>query len=205
MSGLRAKQKAHRHARILDVATTLFRDSGYEAVKMETIASAAEVSIGTIYNYYQNKGDLLVAIVALEVNEVLAAGEKLISKPPKNASKAILGLIGNYIEHSLVYLSKEMWQQAMATAIQQPTSPFGITYAELDIALARQVCRLIERLQVLDLVDPAADAKSLGELIFNNANMMFTVFVTSETMTMQQLLAAIRRQLQPVVAAIEKE
>ena len=29
---------------------------------MEAIAAAAEVSIGTIYNYYQNKDDLYLAI-----------------------------------------------------------------------------------------------------------------------------------------------
>ena len=83
------QQKASRHTRILDTASKLFRDHGYDAVKMEVIASAAEVSIGTIYNYYQNKGDLLVAIVAMEVNEVLAAGEKVIAKPPRSAEKAI--------------------------------------------------------------------------------------------------------------------
>lgn len=65
MSGLREKQKAHRHDRIIDAATSLFREQGYELVKMEAIAAAAEVSIGTIYNYYRNKGDLLVAIVSL--------------------------------------------------------------------------------------------------------------------------------------------
>lgn len=202
MSGLRAKQKADRHSRILDAATTLFRENGFDSVKIEAIAAAAEVSIGTIYNYYQNKGDLLVAIVAMEVNEVLATGEQLILKPPRSAEKAIDSLIGNYIEHSLVYLSKEMWRQAMATAIQQPDSPFGIAYAELDVALARQVFRLIERLQKLGMVEPKADAKSLGELIFNNTNMMFTVFVTSTTMTVDQLITAIRLQLQPVIGAM---
>ena len=74
MSGLRERQKADRHDRIIEAATRLFREQGYEAVKMEAIAAAAEVSIGTIYNYYRNKGDLLVAIVSLEVDEVLKAG-----------------------------------------------------------------------------------------------------------------------------------
>ena len=202
MSGLREKQKASRHLRILDAASTLFRENGFDAVKIEAIAAAAEVSIGTIYNYYQNKGDLLVAIIAMEVNEVLAAGEKLIAKPQRDAGKAIHRLLENYIEHSLVYLSKEMWRQAMAIAIQQPGSPFGTTYANLDIALAQQVFRLIEKLKILDLVDSKTDAKSVGELIFNNTNMMFVVFVTSESMTVAQLRLALRRQLRPVISAI---
>jgi AcrR family transcriptional regulator len=203
MSGLRERQKATRHSRILDTASKLFRETDFDAVKMEMIASAAEVSIGTIYNYYQNKGDLLVAIVAMEVNEVLAAGELLIAKPPRNAEIAIDGLIGNYIEHSLVYLSKEMWRQAMAISIQQPRSPFGVAYADLDIALARQVCSLIKKLQSLGFADPGADAKSISELIFNNVNMMFTLFVKSETMTVKQLRTSIRRQLRPVVSGLD--
>jgi AcrR family transcriptional regulator len=202
MSGLREKQKANRHTRILDTASRLFRDHGYDAVKMEAIAAAAEVSIGTIYNYYQNKGDLLVAIVALEVNEVLAAGEKVIAKPPRSAEKAIDNLIGNYIEHSLVYLSKEMWRQAMAISIQQPESPFGQTYSALDVALAQQTCGMIEKLHALGLVHKHTDAKSCGELIFNNTNMMFTVFIKSDSMTVGELRKTIRKQLRPLVSAM---
>ena len=205
MSGLRESQKANRHARILETATRLFREHGYDAVKMEAIATAAEVSIGTIYNYYQNKGDLLVAIVAMEVDEVLRGGEKVIAKPPRGAEKAIDRLIGNYIEHSLVYLNKAMWRQAMAISIQQPDSPFGIAYSALDAALAQQICTLIEKLQDLGLVDEMADAKSFGELIFNNTNMMFTAFIKFESMTVNELRLAIRKQLRPVVSALMKK
>ncbi|TIY03560.1 MAG: helix-turn-helix transcriptional regulator, partial [Mesorhizobium sp.] len=73
MNGLRARQKADRHRRIIEAAAELFRDAGYEGAKIETIAAQAEVSVGTIYNYYQNKGDILGAIVSMEVNEVLTA------------------------------------------------------------------------------------------------------------------------------------
>ena len=194
MSGLRERQKADRHERILAAASHLFRENGYEAVKMEAIATAAQVSIGTIYNYYQNKGDLLVAIVSLEVNEVLRAGEEVINRPPANAEDAVDMLIGIYIEHSLVYLSKEMWRQAMAISTQQPASPFGETYAALDIALARQTCRLIEKLKGLAMLKPEADAASLGEVIFNNTNMNFIVFVKTEEMSALELRGMLRRQ-----------
>ena len=202
MAGLRAKHKADRHRRILEAAADLFRSSGYDAVKMEAIAAAAEVSIGTIYNYYRNKGDLLVAIVSMEVHEVLAAGEQVIARPPLNPEKAVAKLIANYIEHSLVYLSKEMWRQAMAITTQQPGSPFGIAYGELDEALTSQTCELIEKLQSLGLVQVDADAQAIGELIFNNTNMMFTVFVKQEGMTVAELLARIRRQNRTLVKAI---
>jgi hypothetical protein len=114
---------------------------------------------------------LLVAIVSMEVHEVLAAGERVIADPPRNAEKAVAKLISNYIEHALVYLSKEMWRQAMAITTQQPDSPSGVAYNELDEALARQTAKLIRKLQTLGLVQVGVDAQAIGEMIFNT-NMM---------------------------------
>jgi AcrR family transcriptional regulator len=202
MAGLRAKHKADRHQRIVEAAARLFRAQGYDTVKMEAIAAAADVSIGTIYNYYKNKGDLLVAIVSMEVHEVLAAGERVIADPPRNPEKAVAKLIANYIEHSLVYLSKEMWRQAMAITTQQPDSPCGVAYNGLDEALARQTAKLIRKLQTLGLVQVGIDAQAIGEMIFNNTNMMFTIFVKREAMSVAALLARIRRQNRTLVQAI---
>ena len=200
MSGLREKQKAHRHDRIIEAASRLFREQGYEDVKMEAIAASAEVAIGTIYNYYRNKGDLLVAIVSLEVEEVLRAGEDVITDPPPGVEDAVDALVGGYVEHSLHYLSKEMWRQAMAISTTQPMSPFGETYAALDLALARQTCELLQKLQALGLLSLEADPANLGEVIFNNTNMNFIVFVKTEAMEMAELRNLLRRQHHAVLS-----
>jgi AcrR family transcriptional regulator len=202
MSGLRAKHKADRHRRILEAAAELFREAGYEGAKIEAIASEAEVSVGTIYNYYQNKGDILVAIVSMEVDEVLNAGRGVVVEPPRNVGDAIDTLIGIYVEHSQSYLSKEMWRQAMAISTQQPDSPFGRTYSALDRALTDQICALIARLSELGLVRVGIDGRAVGELVFNNMNMMFIEFVKRDAATIAELRAAIRRQNTVLVDAI---
>jgi AcrR family transcriptional regulator len=202
MSGLREKQKADRDQRILKAATRLFREEGYDRTKIETIAAKAQVSIGTVYNYYQNKGDLLVAIVSMEVNEVLRAGAALIEQPLGPVEAAVTDLIFIYLDHSLVYLTKEMWRHAMAISTRQPDSPFGRRYSELDDRLTRQVRALIERLQAEGRVKADVDASAAGEVIFNNTNMMFILFVKSEAMSLEALKAAITRQLTPLLTAL---
>jgi AcrR family transcriptional regulator len=202
MSGLRERQRADRHRRIIEAAATLFRQSSYEGAKIEAIAAEAEVSVGTIYNYYRNKGDILVAIVSMEVNEVLNAGRGVVDAPPRNVADAVDTLIGIYIDHSLIYLSKEMWRQAMATSTQQPDSPFGKTYAALDRELADQTCDLVERLKSLGLVKTDTDVRSTGEIIFNNMNMMFIEFVKQEAMPLKELRMTIRRHNKVLVGAI---
>ena len=202
MPGLRARQKADRDRRILRAAAQLFRETGYDRSKMEAIAALAEVSIGTVYNYYQNKGDLLVAIVSLEVNEVLSAGETLVAAPPIDVEAAVNAIITIYLDHSLVYLDKDMWRNAMAITTRQPDSPFGREYRILDARLANQVCGLIARLQQAGRVRGDVDVQAVGEMFFNNTNMMFIVFVKDEAMSLAALKAAIARQNRPLAAAI---
>ena len=203
MSGLRERQKADREQRILNAAADLFREAGFDGAKIEAIAERASVSAGTIYNYYENKGDLLVAIVALEVNEVLAAGERLIKGRQPSALRAVERLFAIYLEHSLVYLSKEMWRAAMATSTQQPTSRFGLIYSDLDRQLAEQVCQLIDRLWRTSALHPDTDVKATGELLFNSMNMMFVAFVKDDEMTVADLMKKIMRQSAVVLMPLD--
>ena len=129
-------------------------------------------------------------------------GRKVIDNPPGNVAKAVDKLVISYIEHSLVYLSKEMWRQAMAISTQQPDSPFGRTYTALDRALTDQICALICRLQQLGLVRPDIDGRAVGELVFNNMNMMFIEFVKRGAATIAELRGAVRRQNRVLVEAI---
>lgn len=202
MAGLRERQKADRERRILKAAVTQFRADGYRSVRIEDLAARAEVSVGTVYNYYQTKGDILIATVAMEVEEVLEAGAKVVADPPRGVEAALLALIFGYYDHSLEYLSKEMWRMAMALAIEAPGTPNGQRYSDLDARLARQVTELIAALQARGEVRAGLDAGALGALMFNNLNQMFLEFVKDDAMTLETLRAEVARQIAPVASLI---
>jgi AcrR family transcriptional regulator len=202
MSGLREKQKADRERRILQAAVTKFRADGYRAVRIEDLAEMAEVSVGTVYNYYQTKGDILIATVAMEVEEVLTAGEQILRDPPRGVSGALLTLIFSYYDHSLEYLSKEMWRTAMALAIEAPGTPNGRRYFELDQRLAAQVTDLVIVLQNRGEVRPELDPRALGQLLFNNLNQMFLEFVRNDMMTLKELRDQVAAQTRPIAHLI---
>ena len=195
MTGLRARQKALRHERILDAALTLFREAGYDAVRTEDIAAAAEVSVGTLYNYFENKGDLLLALVTLEVEEVLEQGALVVSAPPPDIAQALTTLIGGYYDHSNTYLTKDLWRTAMALTIQAAETPFSQRFTALDHSLTDQVCALVQELQRRGIARADVDAGALGQVIFNNLNQMFIEFVKVETMTLETLKAGMTRQV----------
>lgn len=187
MTGLRARQKADRTRRILEAASSLFRAQGYDAVRIEDIAAAAEVSAGTCYNYFSTKGDLLLAIVSMEVQEVVDAGRPLIVDPPADVARAITDLIRLYYDHSLYYLSKEMWRKAMAISIEAPDTPFSRHYTQLDALLTRQVCDLLRALGDRSLTRADLDPSTLGTIVFQSLNQLFIEFVKDDAMPMADL------------------
>ncbi len=198
MSGLRANQKAERRKRILEAATRLFQSSGYDAARIEDIADIAGISAGTFYNYFENKGDILLATVAMEVEEVLQSGQIIVSEPPIDILVALQKLINCYTDHSLFYVTKEMWRTAMAQSIQQPGSPFSRRYTELDTQLRFQVGDLIRTMQVRGHVRTDIDCTAIGAVMFNNLNQMFTEFVKADDMKLEELREKLKQQTVPI-------
>ena len=68
--------------RILESATELFAERGYAQTSLAKVAAAADVTTGSIYGYFDSKGELLVAVVeralrALPVWNLLETGSDL--------------------------------------------------------------------------------------------------------------------------------
>jgi AcrR family transcriptional regulator len=60
----RERLKREREERILDAAAAVFAQKGYHQATIREIAQLADVADGTIYNYFDNKFDLLIGILA---------------------------------------------------------------------------------------------------------------------------------------------
>jgi AcrR family transcriptional regulator len=69
-----------RRAQILDVAKEVFAHQGYRAVNIADICTAARIGRGTLYQYFDNKQDVLLALMedlAARVKRVLDDRPKL--------------------------------------------------------------------------------------------------------------------------------
>lgn len=68
----RDRRIAARQAQILDAAAHVFSQKGYQNATTKEIAEVADVSEGTLYNYFTSKRDLLIGVARAYVDEVIA-------------------------------------------------------------------------------------------------------------------------------------
>ncbi len=91
------REKEEMRRRIVEAATQLFVNEGYEAASIRKIAAAIEYSPGAIYLYFKDKDDILFAIQEQGFETFLATMER-IAGPETHPFKRLQKLGEAYME-----------------------------------------------------------------------------------------------------------
>ena len=67
--GRKERERLFRKQEIISAAIKLFAKKGYEHTTLDEIAEASEFGKGTIYNYFQSKEEIYLAIVEDLLNQ----------------------------------------------------------------------------------------------------------------------------------------
>jgi len=137
----RERKKAATRARIIEEATALFRENGYQGTTIEDITDAADVAPRTFYSYFNAKVDVALAqfeewaerhILAMEARP---AGES----PPEMAAGTLEQLT------EMGYLTS----QRLRDADGQPFPPIAVAVAlsETEPEVAGRVYQVMVRFQ----------------------------------------------------------
>jgi AcrR family transcriptional regulator len=85
--GLRARKKRQTRSQLLAAARHLFSEKGYNATTVDEIAAAAEVSRGTLFNYFPEKAALLTALGDSMADGLMALLERERARPASVAEQ----------------------------------------------------------------------------------------------------------------------
>jgi len=99
--------KSDKQRKILEASIKLFAEKGYANTSTAEIAKCANVSVGTLFNYYKTKEKLLFAIVLPAITSifpkiVLESDQKLVLQLSTSFEEFVKGII----KSKLVFLDK---------------------------------------------------------------------------------------------------
>ena len=134
-----------------------------------------------------------------EGEEVQRIGEQLIAQRKQTDVRIIYRLIELYVDHPMEFMNKSCWRQALAASTASSNKKFTREYQNVDKRLKNQLIDLMHALQKEHTFVSQVDPGSLGAIIWNNVDQMFTDFISSEGMTLGELKSTINRQISSLV------
>lgn len=187
--GRRERKRKEMEDRILKAAETLFVRQGFDETTVAVIAEAADVGIGTVYNYYSSKEVLLIA--ALKARLLMTAPD-LFHEPGIPEGGKIRYLMGPALGFiGLVDLySKKLWFQFMA-AIYGAGHMLDSPMFELDWMLMENTMKRVIILQQTGFIRSDADPDQAATVLFASVFMRFQMYVMepeSDVDTLKDLL-----------------
>jgi AcrR family transcriptional regulator len=113
-SGPRQQRSLDKRERLKEAGLALFGEKGYESTSIEAIAQRANLAVGSFYQHYRSKRQLLLALM----DELLEKLSQLEFRPgPAADTRAVVrGLLSGAFAHDLGYLGAyRAWQEAALT------------------------------------------------------------------------------------------
>ena len=198
MTGLRERKKQQTRDAIVRAAGTLFARNGFHTTTMEQIAAAADVSAGTLYNYFGTKQAVLLTHLDTEVQEMVGAGAVVITDPPADLTRAIQSLVSAYAD-GFLELKRDFLRELFAAGFS-PASEVLPELLRLDHLLAEQMAELLRRFD--GQLDPAIAAEEAVVAIYSAFAVQLMMYVSAEDMSAATVRRAISRQIEVVCSGL---
>lgn len=194
---LRDRKKLRQRAAMIDAARQLFRDRGFEGTRMEDIASAAEVSVATVYNYFPTKQLILLDIVRANVQGSQDSCTGILNNPPADPVDAFMALMKIEIGDINGAPDKKLWRELLASMIRDEENRVEIE--GLRGLFRANLRRLAKSLVQVSALSPKADIEAIVDIAYAIFAYHFRQLVCLDQLTVQQSLRFIRRDLKALL------
>jgi TetR/AcrR family transcriptional repressor of mexJK operon len=141
------EEAVRRDARLLEVATKLFMERGFDCTSIDAVAEAAGVSKPTVYARYHDKRDLFAAVLRATIQRWLAPVSAA-TEAAKVNSKSIETTLHDLSRHLLAHASRPeviMLRRTLAAQAAQFPELAKLAYEEGWLRGLRTIATLLEQ------------------------------------------------------------
>jgi AcrR family transcriptional regulator len=201
MDNLRQRKKSDRNQRIQNAALNLFGSKGFAKTTLAQIAEKADLGVGTVYNYYTSKEEILFSIIQNHSGEYVARLEKIINDTDKNISQAVTAFIGVYLESFSIY-NKTIWRELIATGLSsnQAVMPF---VDKVDLVYLNKFIGLLNQFKQRKIIRSNVNLREIVSIIHNVLIANILRYLSNEKMTLADVKNSVVQQIKIVLKTEE--
>lgn len=191
----RREQKKHlTFAAITEAAEASFDKIGYDATSIESIAQAAGVSAGTVYNYFGTKSTILAAIVTEQTGEVMGEIGESLDLAAANPPDALMPILEAYVRQMTAY-GPELLKELLRAAFDPGQTELLAELVTLDEQVLVQLSASLGSMRALGMLSSTVDVEGAALLVYSIVAIALMTFASIPGTTPEDVLAACRLQL----------
>lgn len=190
MARITQETKEETRSLIIDEATRLFKENGYDNTNTRTIAQNCRIAEGTLFNYFATKEEIL-----LEVFDTLAKKSDVLDQTPsKNPLDEIIDILINPM-NKIGILPKKFIFDTIVAAVKLSRKKNSLLYRlyALDMAYVKQVEEKMQRL--LQFPPEGMTAQLLSEIMYSTTATNYVFYILDETMDFNRFQTELRTKL----------
>lgn len=181
-----------RSARRLMVA------NGFDATTMEAVADAADVSVGSLYNYFPTKNGLLFGVVAYECRALLEAGQAVVdadaaSEKPRDA---VENLMQSWVQ-ALSTCDAALLRRSLALGFLEPFDQIAELVSS-DRTMIEQLAAIVARHQARGSLTRAVDAEQAAVALYGTFCVAVMLWLSTPAFPLESLATALEQQVNVV-------
>jgi AcrR family transcriptional regulator len=158
-NGAKTRRGAVTRGRLVDAATTVFAECGYNAARISDMVRLAGISQGNFYRHFQSKDEILLAVLEVPLDELKRAtshhpGDEVVLAELVAANRAYFS---TYARHRHVI---RVMREAAAT-----NPEFGRLWLQIRRGFVERTVRWLQRLQAAGRLEDGANVELLAEAL----------------------------------------
>ena len=198
--GLRQVKKERTRNAILESARVLFFNYGYGSTTIEAIAEKAEVAVGTVYNYFESKSAIILAITAEDTSDAL---DKEVSIPENCTGFEGVKLYVYTFMQSLSVYPRKLICELMREAWSSDNS-LSSDLIRQDLTLLGGLSTVLKELRDSNRIKSDTDIEHSALVIYGAVNTVLMWYATDENLSSEQILESLDNMLAVIFAGLEK-
>lgn len=200
MSDRRARKKQETRAKIVAAATRLFAEGGFEATTMGAIAKAADVGVGTLYNYFRAKERVLLGVFEAQTETQLELGRPVVEAPGDDAVAAVCRLLDAYLPMVEAF-DKPVMREMFAASLRQPPEALE-EFASLDAKLAGQIGELLMALVAKGAVSAEVEIEHASVALYGAFVLPVLLFLSMPDVDFEVLRRMVEGQVRTIFTGL---
>lgn len=164
---LRERKRKHTLESIVLSARHLFFNGGYRKTTMGDIAEASDVAVGTLYNYFKSKGEIMLVITNEDASDLLTP---LDSSEMKTLS--VEDLIWKFTDKLIGFISaypRELMKELIGVFWETGQEHLSNGLASIDLRIMNQITQMLRVLKETRRINEETDPEIVALALYGMA------------------------------------